>query len=128
MSNLDPGACLRDRCDFLYFFCCCYVYKDVLTSRLFCSRSAPIPNMNLSAQVRGLVVFLHTLFVSLFSLSWIYNGSQVYHVMTNKGCTSLGICCPPGSKCGPAGSTSCCPSGGKLCGDGERLDSNLILR
>jgi len=41
MSNLDPGACLRDR------------------------RNALILDMNLSAQVRSLVVLLQTLFVVL---------------------------------------------------------------
>ena len=54
------------------FLCYYYVYKDVLTSRVFCRRSALIPDIKLSAQVQSLVVLLQTLFVSL---SWIYNGS-----------------------------------------------------
>jgi hypothetical protein len=73
--ELGPRGLFTRQVRFPIFLCCYYVYKDVLTSRVFCRMSALIQDINLSAQVLSLVVLLQTLFVSLFSLSWIYNGS-----------------------------------------------------
>jgi hypothetical protein len=73
--ELGPRGLFTRQVRLPIFICCYYVYRNVLTSRVFCRRSALIQDTNLSAQVRSLVVLLQTLFVSLFSLSWIYNGS-----------------------------------------------------